>query len=592
MSVSRSKKKFNMTQIITAWNRKRAGAGSRRAQAGLTILSALLALVIGSVVAMGTIQSQVTKTYIQDGEFEADLFNRIKDAQNTYALENYGALQNDLPVTKNGTTLAFGTTNGQSLAPRVQDLVAMGYLNPGTTATSNKIENGTYRVAFRKTPVGCLPATCDITGDAYIDQPYLRRGSVEPLGPSIGAFLNRVGGDGTVSLITAPGLMISANQVTTPNPVAGSPAGVIGARVGFGSSGFGRFLVVGDSRDPQFRGGTSITGTIPASGGLSLRVTGATNLTGALTVGGPIQASSDVTLIDPGTGTTCVKLYAATGQVDVNCSGILNAKAGTFTGPSGTVKVGDTALAGYTIDSSGRIQGQAGFYTALQSVFGDNPNGVRFAGANFTAQNAGGVDQLAVKNDGSVGARKSLASPILGLSDPVVIGAACGTAGTIVPAGAANNVATTALAPLVGGGLASCVSGAWTPITNIATLGAACTVNGISAISDTNGQSLICKKGVYMQVSDLLSSFVLMQTYRVSDGTLVPKPTCGAVGAGVGLPLPVLIGQVESSPNVTFTRRVDDVNASTWRVVLQDSNGASLGGNPNADALFQAFCFY
>ena len=562
-----------------------------RAQAGLTILSALLALVIGSVVAMGTIQSQVTKTYIQDGEFEGDLFNRIKDAQNTYALENYGALQNDLPVVKNGVTLVFGNAVGQSLAPRVQDLVGMGYLNAGTTPTSNKIENGTYRVVFRKTPAACVAAACDITGDSYIDQPYLRRGTVEPLGPSIGAFLSRVGGDGTVSLITAPALMISANQVTTANPVAGNPAGVIGARVGFGSSGFGRFLVVGDSRDPNFRGGTSITGVIPASGGLSLNVTGATNLTGALTVSGPIQGSSDVTLID-GTGTTCVKLYAATGQVDVNCSGILNAKAGTFTGPSGTVKVGDTALAGYTIDSQGRIQGQAGFYTALQSVFGDNPNGIRFSGANFTAQNSFGVDQFAVKSDGSVGARKSLASPILGLSDPVLVGAACGTAGAIVPAGVANNVATTALAPLAGGGLASCVGGVWTAITNIATLGSVCTVDGVSGISNADGQALTCKKGVFMRVNDLLSNFVLMQTYRVTDGSVVNKPTCGTLGAGVGLPLPVLLGQVESSATSSFTRRVDDVNATTWRVVLQDSLGASLAGNPNADALFQAFCFY
>ena len=91
-----------------------------------------------------------------------------------------------------------------------------------------------------------------------------------------------------------------------------------------------------------------------------------------------------------------------------------------------------------------------------------------------------------------------------------------------------------------------------------------------------------------MQVNDLLSNFVLMQTYRVSDGQTVPKPTCGTLGAGVGLPLPVLLGQVESSATPSFTRSVVDVDAITWSVVLKQAGGLPLIG----DALFQAYCFY
>lgn len=573
------------TQFMQA---QRGGMHRRGQQAGLTVLGALLALAIGATVTYGQIQGQLTKLQITDGQLEGDLFNRVKDAQNTYALENYPSLQRDLPVAKNGVSLAVGTAPGQSLSPRVEDLVSMGYLVNGTTSSSNKIAGGTYRVVFSKSPAGCLPVACDIVGDAYIDRPYVRTGTTEAMGPSIGAFIERVGGDATVSLTSAPSVLISANQVQTANPVAGSPAGVIGARVGFGSSGFGRFLVVGDSRDPNFRGGATLGGVIATNPGLTLDVQGNTSIKGNLS------------LVDPATGTSCIDMLNVTGQISINCQGLLNARVGTFSSAIDSVRVGSNNVAEpFAVSTLGRMMAQKGFAGGNGSLFSDdfggpgtgNPNGIKTA-SRFSVVNGGGDENFVVTQTGVTSSKAGLLSNRLGMDAPVVVGAACGSAQAVVPATPSNLAATTALAPLNGGGLASCVGGVWVAISQIAAPGSACASSGLSALSSVDGRALMCKTGVYIQQSDLFSSFVLMSQARVSDGAVVDKPVCGQLGSGLGQGVPVLTGQLETSNTGngtgSFERRVE-VNGSQWLIVLKDRNGLSLTQN---EGLLQSFCYY
>ena len=102
----------------------------------------------------------------------------------------------------------------------------------------------------------------------------------------------------------------------------------------------------------------------------------------------------------------------------------------------------------------------------------------------------------------------------------------------------------------------------------------------------------MCKTGVYIQQSDLFSSFVLMSQARVSDGAVVDKPVCGQLGSGLGQGVPVLTGQLETSNTGngtgSFERRVE-VNGSQWLIVLKDRNGLSLTQN---EGLLQSFCYY
>ena len=505
--------------------------------------------------------------------------------------------------------LPLGGQVANLLQPTTTELTALGLLAVSVSTPYNFDGNtASFVVSVAVTPVGCLPAVCKINQITLLSKPWLR--SLETATPVNEEMLNltlrKMDGRGLISTVASPAALVSLNAAfTLPNPtgVAGLLAYFSGADGGLDPA----YVRMGDTRDPSLAGGMTVGGTIPSSL-LTLQVNGAANISNSLAIGGtssfagasvfnstatfnsPVTINDDVMLRDPVTGTVCVRILRA-GQIDINCAGILNAAAGTFTGPLGVVKIGDTGNA-YSIDSTGRIRGQAGFYTALQSVFGDNPNGIRFSGTNFTAQNASGVDQLSVDSLGNMQARTSLASPVVALTNAVSPGAACGSPAAISPAGLVTTAAVTALAPVAGGGLASCVGGIWVQISSVATPGAACTTDGIQAASVTDGRMLTCHNGLFTQMKDLLSSFVMMNTYRVGDGAVVAKPTCGQVGAGLGVPIPILLGQVESSPTASFNRRVDDLNATQWIVTLKDSYGGSLGGTPAADALFQAFCYY
>ena len=579
---------MNHTLLIQLIRARRERTQCLDRQAGVTIFSALLALAIGATVTYGQIQGQLTKLQITDGQLEGDLFNRIKNAQNTYALENYSSLQRDLPVIRSGLTLVAGSEPGQSLSPRVEDLIAMGYLVSGITATTNKVVGGTYRVIFSKTPLGCVSTACDVIGDSYIDRPYVRLGSNEALGPSIGAFIERVGGDSTVSLASAPGFLISADQVQTPNPVSGSPAGVIGARVGYGSSAFGRFLVIGDSRNPNFRGGATIGGVIRSNPGFTLDIQGNTSLKG------------DVNIIDSATGTSCIDMLSTTGTVNINCQGLLNAHVGKFNSSIDSVRVGsNNAAEPYAVSTIGRVMAEKGFSGGNGSIFSDNitgpgtgnPNGVKTS-SRFSVVNASGDENFVVTQAGLTSSKTGFLSNRFSMDAPVTVGAACGAAAMVAPATPSNLAATTALAALTNGGLASCVNGVWIAITRIAAPGSSCAAAGLSALSSVDGRALMCKTGVYIQQSDLFSSFVLMSKLRVSDGFLVDKPVCGQLGSGFGQGVPVLTAQIETSNTAngagSFDRRVE-VSGSQWLIVLKDRNGQPLTGN---EGLLQSYCYY
>lgn len=587
------------------------GSRSKLRQRGFLMLEVSLALLIAGIAAVAAQLSIQRADAAASAQAQADNLNFIRDAAEMLVQNQYTVYQAGQPVSSGGVTLASGSASGQSLQPTVEQLKTMGLgvNNASVNGFYKSLSAAKYLIQISRVPAGCQlapnpsnGAACNITGTVCFDTPVSPYGAAvgDVDGFAIGNMLSRLGGNGGASLLGAEANITGmGGGWSIPNPVPGAPAGIVCSRFGYGSSGLAAFVRVNDTRDPTLQGGMTVNGTTTA--GNTLQVNGATTVTGAFNVGGATTitglttlnggaaVTGNVTLKDSVSGLVCVNILSA-GQIDVNCNGILNAKVGTFTGPFGTVKVGDTGTQ-YAVDTTGKIRGQQGFFSAVGSVFGDNTLGVRSAGSIFTIQTASGVDAVAVHDIGRLGARNSVASQALGLSDPVASGSPCAGPAVEVAATNVTNPATTVIRALAGGGLASCINSKWTAISQQASPGAACTIDGQMAISNADGVGLTCRNGVWMKVNDLLSSFVLMNTYRVFPNSIVGKPSCGQMGSGFGQAVPILNAQVESSTNSSFTRKIID-NGLTWTVVLQDSNGASLGGNPQAEALLMSYCYY
>jgi hypothetical protein len=119
------------------------------------------------------------------------------------------------------------------------------------------------------------------------------------------------------------------------------------------------------------------------------------------------------------------------------------------------------------------------------------------------------------------------------LSDPVTPGQSCSSPAGQVGSTSVTSAATTVLRAIAGGGLAICdpASGTWSAIARTATAGAACSGNGITALSSA-GVMLICTNSVWTPLTDRMGYMVAAETWRVSDAGSVAKPACAPGSTG------------------------------------------------------------
>lgn len=546
---------------------------SRPRQGGFSILHVLLALVVTAVIAAGQIQAQQLQSKVSAGRLQGDVLKLLKDAANNYTMEGYSALQLGQPVTKETVTLANGTGVGQSFSPSVANLIAMGYL-PANTSSTAQLNGGTYRVRLEKIPAGCVGVACNITGVIYIDQPIRQPGTTNMAGIQVGSLMDAVGGDVVVSMNTNPSILVGINGASVPNPVAGSPDGVVGARVGFGASGFGRFLVLNDPRDPHFQGPVTIAGDV--------------SIGGTTTVAGDVNVNN------------CVRLQAD-GRGGFNCLDPNDLPAGY----AGGVRAVDMVASGRVLASD-----------APAAFTGSNTN---FA---LLSPGAAGVEAM-VKTSGKVAGDRLIPT---GAYAP---GSACTDAGAVARSTAVasggvlvvctgvvwsplSTVATAGTScPVEGQGAVDaqgrqlyCFNGRWTYMTDFlppAVAGGACGVPG--AIGYTvpvvggGASALVCKAnpsgGVnrWFRIQDITTHLVFVTAYEVTHGTVIGKPSCGVAAGQTVTPIPQLIPKVESSDDSGFSRFVVD-NGGSWTVQLTNGAGAALSASPSASAVLQVFCYY
>ena len=525
--------------------RRTGSAHAARRQKGFALLELTIAILISGVLALWA--STKLQQISDDATAQATgiHLDTLASSGQKYILVNYMALAagTDVPAIVN------------DLAPTRDELIATGRLASGFPAWTPSNQRAQVYV----TKSGCPGANCVITANACLTAAYQVRGKYRD--DETTNVMMAMSGRGARSHSDNPSLVRGANM-SIANPL-GAVTGIVCGQSNVDAGLYDTFVKMNDNRDPNFQGGLTVSGT---------------NATGEA-----MRVNGDLAVVDPATGQVCVQILKS-GVININCLGQLNAKTGTFTGPQGTVKVGATGT-NYTVDTAGKIRGDAGFWTAMGSVFGDNTLGIRAAGTVFTIQTSAGVDGLAVHDSGRTGSRNSMATPVLGLTDPVVPGQACSSAATQVGATQVTTAATTVLRSISGGGLAICdqTSGQWVAISRSASSGGACTTNGTSAISSA-GVMLICSNGQWASLMDRFGYMVAAETWRAVDGSVIPKPSCGAGSTGTRL----IATPGNEQQNIQYVNRFITDNGTSWTLRITNGNGGTIAG----DVIVMSYCTY
>lgn len=569
---------------------------SRSRQRGNGLVFALLGLALTSFLALATTQRTIAESDRVKGGTEATVQLRVAKAVNDFVAEYQTQLKSQLSIPAGTATLAPIIDAGvTTYVLTIENLKALNALPDNWNSTTSPVNGGAYSIRLRLLPAGCLPAACGVDGDVQNLEPFLASdNSINAA--AIGLFMTQVGVDSGVTFAGSSASVTGfGNTWNAPNRATGTPAGLLATRVGTAALGFAPWLRPRDLRDPDFQGGTTISGLLAAST-YTLVVNGNANITGTLDLGqslnvggtatfnGPVVFNngidSDILLRDPATGVVCVRILRL-GQIDINCAGRLNASRGTFTGPLGTVNIGDTGT-NFTVDATGRVRGSQGFYSAVGSVFGDNTLGIRAAGTALTFQTSAAVDAVSVEDTGRLGSRNSLASPILGLTDPVAAGSPCTLAGA-VPSTLVTTAATTVIRATVGGGFATCSSGAWTPVVTPGTVGGFCATNGSLATSPT-GSALYCSGNTYVSLADRFGSLVPAETILAADSSVVPKPLCASGSSGSRL----VMTPGNEQQKTQFVNRYLSDNGASWTVFFRDGANVPIPG----DFVTLSYCIY
>lgn len=546
--------------------------GRRSAQRGNGLVFALLGLLVSAIAAVGTFQGQRLQARHEAGNGEATILDALRGAANNAILESIGQIQGGAAFTKNGTTVTPVNVAGELVwRPTIAQLVGMGYLPAGWSATVSTLNAAPYAIDFKRVPAGCLPAACDVEGHVILEGP-IRGGSAASDGAVIGPILTRIGADSGVSLPTDPTHIEGfGNTWSIANPVAGQPSGVVGVRIGTVSSALGQFVRIGDLRDPNLAGNLTVAGNTLFGNG-----TTRSEFRSALQVDAqPIDVRN-------GGGNSCVTIVPD-GVVDVRCAGTLNATTGTFSDAGGNA----STIAPGGVVTTGSVVSAGGLSTPTVTAFGrSDPNAIAIAVGDFEVKGGAGSSLLRVSasgdavvaNDlvaaGAVQARQITLTSLVGEGD------ACGDG---------------QVAMMASGGLATCQGGRYRATTRYARLGGACNVAGQFANDSTSADSLVCRGGYYASVSGLMSSRVYMSGFAVRHGDFIPVSTalpngCPATASPTAPEATIfLLPQSDAmTAGNTVLNRNAQWNGSGWTISMTDGTGAATA----SVAVAEVYCTY
>jgi type II secretory pathway pseudopilin PulG len=541
-----------------------------------------LALIIAGLAAAGTVRELVRQQALRAAETEADTLGLYRQALQDYVDENYTALQFSQPITRNGVNLNAGGALGETLQPSVANLQGMGYLNAGFSDVALTVDGGVFRNVIQQDPGGCVGVACNIVGLAYISVPVAVKGgggAADAL--LLGQMLNRLGGLGGFSVPGAAANITGSGAAWTwPNPVAGTPAGVIAARFGFGSSVFAGYVRMNETRNPNLQGDLTVGGATTFNS--TLTVNGNSTFTGSTTFNGSITATGDITARDVNArNITATGTVAAQGQISssnaVGASDVVGCLRAALEADGGIASRAADCIDRVRISNNGVALNDA---TGVQRISLGSATGV------LAVNTAAGAQNIAL--DGGTG---RMSAQRVAVTTTASRGTACVDGDDIVTDVEAS------------GTILVCKGGVWrAPGLPQSAAGDACTNEGALA-RNTSDQALICRSfgGVlsWSLLNERVTSVVVADIWSGNGVANVPQPTCGTSGTA-DISVAALQGGADYGvvpPRNRFEVRVSGTGPWTVTPAMVDPSGNAYtadtsGTNYDLGWTATTFCRY
>lgn len=287
-------------------------------QHGVSTLSMAFVVFATGLTGVGMSRQAVLSIESSQGKAQGVLLDKLNNAVNTYLTNNFLTLINNGAVTiPTGGTIAAGS----SLQPTLAQLQGMGVLD--ATFQAAALNGGAYQILITRAPNNCwlaVPNNCNLQSQVWINQPFLNTTGTGPSTRLIQSAVTAAEGSVGTSNRETPAT-INGPSWSLPNPVAGTPAGILMAVGGYASSAFSNYL--------PLRGGTMIGGidmgtqsianasSIASTGRVSaatVQTSGDTSIGGKLVTTGAIRANGDIvsaTALRSGTWQPVVPGWAA-----------------------------------------------------------------------------------------------------------------------------------------------------------------------------------------------------------------------------------------------------------------------------------------
>lgn len=241
----------------------------RQKHAGFALVELAIALVIVAV--LGVFASSKIVQDVDDAAAQGTGTYVAASAvwANKYVLLNWLPLSTNAPVT--------GTVS--PLQPTLAELAAIGRVPSNFPVRSPT--NQTVRFDILQT--NCPGANCILTATACLTSPLTVRGRARDDLATV-AMINMKGDGGRSQ--QGNGAIVRGAAFNVVNPVPGQPAGIVCAQTVTDTALYDTFVKRFDIRDPDLKGGTTISGNL--SNGYTLQVNGKANITNDLNVGGSV----------------------------------------------------------------------------------------------------------------------------------------------------------------------------------------------------------------------------------------------------------------------------------------------------------------
>lgn len=214
----------------------------KRAQGGWLLIQLAFALVILSALAGGDLTRKFNEMADVRANAVATGLDAMRHAGGDYLATYYSEINakaSGQPLTLGAVTVAKGT------APTVSELLQLGKVSPGSTGAA-LIPGSTYKFYITTNPTSCvLPSIpgslCNLEGLVCIDSALKTSNKIDY--SRLGLAIQKLGADGAYSKFETPGVLSGMGGTwSTPNPLPGTPQGILCARFGYSSSIFSQFV--------------------------------------------------------------------------------------------------------------------------------------------------------------------------------------------------------------------------------------------------------------------------------------------------------------------------------------------------------------